>query len=63
MIARLRAVPAGSGFLVETEIHPISAAPGQPPLTRPYAFPTLEHARRFAEEALMAFEYLNCSVT
>lgn len=63
IVATIRGVRAGAGITVVTEVHPSSAAPGSEPLSRPFPFPTLEHARRFADEALIAFEYLNCTVT
>jgi len=62
IVASLRGVQTGAGVTVETEVHPTSAPPGSEPLVRPFPFSTVEHARRFAEEALVAFEYLNCSV-
>ena len=62
-VATIRGVQAGGGVTVVTEVHPASAPPGSDPLSRPFPFPTLEHARRFADEALIAFEYLNCTVT
>jgi hypothetical protein len=62
IVATIRGVQAGGGFTVETEVHPASAKAGSPPVSRPFPFPTLDHARRFADEALVALEYLNCSV-
>ena len=62
IVASLRGVQTPSGFTVVTDIHPATGSPGDPPISRPFAFQTLEHARRFADEALVAFEYLNCTV-
>ena len=42
---------------------PVTQAAGEPGVTRPFVFTSLDHARRFADEALVAFEYLNCTVT
>ena len=61
-VATLRAVQTGGGVTVEAEVHPVTAKPDAPPLTRPFSFPTLDHARRFVDEALVAFEYMNCTV-
>lgn len=63
VVARLRAVPNGGGITVESEVYPVTQADGTTPVMRPFAFQTLEQARRFADEALVAFEYLNCTVS
>lgn len=63
VIATLRGQHSGQGSVVETEVFPITTAPGEPGMTRPFAFASTEHARRFADEALVAFEYLNCTIT
>jgi hypothetical protein len=62
LVATIRGVQTPSGFTVVTDVHPTTGRPDDPPIHRPYAFQTLEHARRFADEALVAFEYLNCTV-
>ena len=51
------------GVTVESEVFPVTQTPGEPGLTRPFAFTTLDHARRFADDALVAFEYLDCTVS
>ena len=63
VVATLQAHETGDGVTVESEVFPVTQTPGEPGLTRPFAFATLDHARRFADEALVAFEYLNCTVT
>jgi hypothetical protein len=63
VVATLAGVQTSTGATVETEVFPLSAANGEAGLTRPFAFGSTEHARRFADEALIVFEYLNCSVT
>ena len=62
VIATLEGRQSAEGTTVETEVFPASAAAGEPGITRPFAFGSTEHARRFADEALVAFEYLNCSI-
>jgi hypothetical protein len=59
----LEAVATGDGVVVETEVFSIIDAPGAPPATRPFAFSTLEQARRFVEDALVSLEYLDCTVS
>ena len=61
-LAHLRAVAADDGVTVETEIHPAGRPPGEPPLQRPFSFASLEAAQRFAEESLMALEFLDCDI-
>ena len=63
VIATLQGQQSSAGTTVETEVFPITSAPGEPGMTRPFAFASPEHARRFADEAMVAFEYLNCTVT
>jgi len=63
MIATLRALETELGVTVESEVFPVTQPPGGPGVTRPFAFGSLDQARRFADEALIAFEYLNCTVS
>lgn len=63
VVATLQGQQTPAGTTVETAVFPVSAAPGDPGLTRPFTFGSVDHARRFADEALVVFEYLNCSVT
>lgn len=60
-VAHLRAVPGKAGITVEVEIHPTGRPPGNP-VQRPFDFASLEAAQRFADESLMALEYLDCEV-
>jgi hypothetical protein len=62
-VAVLRGIPGLDGAVtVETEIFPVTAPATADPQTRPYAFPTREQATRFADEALLALEYLGCTL-
>ena len=63
VVATLKGQQSAEGTTVETEVFPTTAAAGAPRFTRPFSFASTEHARRFADEALMVFEYLNCSIT
>ncbi len=62
VVATLQAHQTDDGVTVESEVFPVTQAPGEPGMTRPFTFTTLDHARRFADDALVAFEYLNCTV-
>jgi hypothetical protein len=62
-VATLRAVATPTGVTVESEIYPLTDPAGGEPLRRPFAFTSHDHARRFTDEALLAFEYLNCNVS
>lgn len=63
VVATLRATRTPDGIAVETDVFPVTAAAGEPGITRPFPFASLDHARRFADEALVAFEYLGCTVS
>lgn len=58
----LRGVQEPDGVVVETEVFAVTDKPGEDGIRRPFAFSTPDQARHFAEEALTALEYLNCSV-
>ena len=62
-VLRLRTYASPNGFTVLSEVYPASQPPGTPPVQRPFAFATIDQARRFTDEALTAFEYLNCTTT
>ena len=62
-VAVLRGVAGLNGAVtVETEIFPVTAPATADPQTRPYAFATREQATRFVDEALLALEYLGCTL-
>lgn len=62
-VAVLRGVAGLNGAVtVETEIFPATAPATADPQIRPYAFPTREEATRFVDEALLALEYLGCTL-
>jgi hypothetical protein len=62
VVVQLRALGAADGTVtVETEVYPVGQAAGEA-ISRPFEFPDADYARHFVDEALLALEYLNCSV-
>ncbi len=62
-VAVLRGIEGVNGAVtVETEIYPVTAPANGDPQVRPYAFPSREQATRFVDEALLALEYLGCTL-
>ena len=47
---------------VAAEVYPVDTAEGSEPQWRFYDFPTLAAAQHFADQALLALEYLGCVV-
>jgi hypothetical protein len=62
VVATLEAHQTPEGVTVDSHVFPVTEPVGGEGFPRPFAFASLEHARRFVDEALVAFEYLNCSV-
>ena len=62
-IATLNAYQTPTGVTVDSEVFPITRPPEEPGLKRPFTFGSPDQARRFADDAIIAFEYLNCSIT
>jgi hypothetical protein len=50
------------GLVIEAEVHPVEAGARGPVLRRPYRFAARDQAMRFVDEALLALEYLDCSI-
>ena len=50
------------GIRVEAEIHSVRAGDDEKGQRRSMFFPTSEVARKFADEALITFEYMGCTV-
>ena len=63
VIAVLSAYQTPTGVTVDSEVFPITKPPDEPGLKRPFTFGSIDQARRFADEVIVAFEYLNCTVT
>jgi len=62
-VAVLRGLEGVNGAItVQTEVYPVTAHANADPQIRPYAFPTRELATRFVDEALLALEYLGCTL-
>lgn len=63
-IVKLAASAAGDGtILVALEVHPVSVVADVEVQHLEVRFDTVEEAQRFADETLMALEYLGCTVT
>ncbi len=62
VVATLSAYQTPTGVTVDSEVFPVTQAADEPGLKRPFTFASVEQARRFADEAIVAFEYLNCTV-
>jgi len=63
VVAKLHAHQTTTTVTVDSEVFPVTEAAGEPGITRPFAFTSLDHAHRFADETLLAFEYLGCTVS
>ena len=64
IITRLVAVEADTHRIrVAAEIYPVDVPETTEPQRRFYDFPTRHKARGFADEALLALEYLGCTIT
>jgi hypothetical protein len=63
VIATLEAHQSDGGTTVETEVFPLAGTRREHGVTRPFTFGSPDQARRFADEAIIVFEYLNCTVT
>ena len=64
LVTRLVGIGSGGADVrVVAEVYPAHAPETSEPQWRFYDFPSPDRARRFADEALMALEYLGCSVS
>jgi hypothetical protein len=62
-VVTLTAVTDGDASVtVETEVFPVTLPPGVGGVRRPFRFASADAAEKFAEETLLALEYLNCDV-
>jgi len=52
----------GEAVRIAAEIYPVHAPETNDPQWRFYDFPTRKHANHFAEETLLALEYLGCTI-
>ena len=62
-IAVLNAYKTPTGVTVDSEVFAITKPLDEPGIKRPFSFGSVDQARRFADDAIVAFEYLNCTVT
>jgi hypothetical protein len=64
LVTRLVGIGSGGADVrVVAEVYPVHAPETSEPQWRFYDFPSHDRARRFADEALLALEYLGCAVT
>jgi hypothetical protein len=63
VVATLEGRQSDAGTTVETEVFPSGGARREEGISRPFTFGTPDQARRFADEAVVVFEYLNCTIT
>ena len=64
LVTRLFAIDTdGEAVRIAAEIYPVHAPETNDPQWRFYDFPTRSHAKHFAEETLLALEYLGCLIT
>ena len=63
IVALLHGTQSPVGVTVETTVFPITSSPGEEGLPRPFTFGSADQARRFADEVLTTFEYLNCTAS
>ena len=62
VILRGLQTPGSLGLTIEAEVHPVESGARGSVLRRPYRFASRDQAMRFVDEALLALEYLDCSV-
>ena len=61
-VVALRGIDHGDECVVQVDVYPTGAVGVEPMPLGPYSFENLDEAVRFTEEALLALEYLGCSV-
>ena len=61
-VVALRGIDRGDECIVQVDVYPTGAVGLDPMPLGPYTFENLDEAVRFTEEALLALEYLGCSV-
>src|ERR1043165_9142631 len=63
LVTRLVGIGSGGADVrVVAEVYPVHAPETSEPQWRFYDFPSPDRARRFADEALLALEYLGCAI-
>jgi hypothetical protein len=63
VVVLVRGIRSEAGATVATRVFPTTAAKGDASaIDRSFAFPSVDQARAFVDEALAALEYLGCAV-
>lgn len=63
VIATLEGYQTTTGVTIDSEVFPITQPPDEPGLKRPFTFVSADRASRFLDDVIVAFEYLNCTIT
>ncbi len=61
-VVLLRGLEIGGECAIDAEVYPITGAGLDPVQVGAHTFPTLDDALTYVEEALLALEYLGCSI-
>ena len=61
-VVSLRGLQAEAGCRIDVDVFPVTGMGAEPVTLGPYEFPGLDEAIDLVEEALLAFEYLGCSI-
>lgn len=61
-VVSIRGQEAGAGCRIEVDVFPVGGGGAAPLSLGPYGFESLDGAVDFVEEALLALEYLGCSI-
>ncbi|MCC6222314.1 MAG: hypothetical protein IT201_02350 [Thermoleophilia bacterium] len=61
-VVHLRAVDVAGDCVIETDVYPVTGLGVDPLPLGPFSFGTMDAGVTFVEEALLALEYLGCSI-
>lgn len=62
LVMTLRGMDIGGEYVVAVDVYPVTGLALQPIPLGPHSFATLDEAVGFVEEALLALEYLGCTI-
>ncbi len=61
-VVHLRAVESSGNSVIETDVYPVTGLGVEPIALGPFVFTSMDEGVTFVEEALLALEYLGCSI-
>ncbi len=61
-VVHLRALENSGDCVIETDVYPVTGLGVEPLPLGPFAFASMDEGVTFVEEALLALEYLGCSI-